>query len=175
MRLTEIPNKPGYVKIVVVMSKDVENITTEEANYQDSYRYEKHQPENITEVRCDSPDPNAQYRIVGEELAKEVTSEPGVMEALGKSIKIPPVHEAIGKYYRMSIRTEAEYPDNYSDILTFDVPTLSVVFEAECPLGFRVSLTPADVTTPNRWEYRRLFLGGEHIRFRWEKQREGLD
>jgi hypothetical protein len=173
LRLVEIPEKPRHVRIEMVVSKDLENITTEENSFQDQYAYEKHLPENVLEMRCDSPDRSAQYRIAGPGLAKEKTDEPGVMQALGSVVKIPPVHEALGKYYRFTVRYEAEYPDNYSDILSFDLPTIGVIFEAECPPEFRVSVGPADVVTPNRWEYRKLFLPGEHIRFRWERHQEG--
>jgi hypothetical protein len=169
LRLTEVPAKPGYVRIEMVISKDLENITTGEESFQDKYMHEKHLPETILEMRCDSADIGAQYQIVGPGLAKEKTDEPGVMQAVGNEIKIPPVHEALGRYYRFTVRYEAEYLDNYSDILSFDLPTIGVVFEAECPPAFRVSVTPADVTTPNRWEYRKLFLPGEHIRYRWER------
>jgi hypothetical protein len=169
LRLTEIPNKPGYVKIEMVVIRDLENITTEEASYQDKYTYEKHLPEKVLEMRCDSADLTAQYRIADPGLAKEKEDEPGVMQALGNVVKIPPVFETLGRRYQFTVRYEAEYPDNYSDIISFELPTISVVFEAECPPGFRVSVSPAGVTTPNRWEYRKLFLPGEHIRFRWEK------
>jgi hypothetical protein len=169
LRLTEIPARAGYVRIEMVVSKDVENITTEVESFQDRYTYERHLPERILEIRCDSADVSAQYQIVGPGIAVEKDDEPGVMQALGVEVKIPPVHEALGRYYRFMVRYEAEYPDNYSDILSFELPTMSVVFETEHPPGFRLSATPPDVSTPNRWEYQRLFLPGEHIRYRWER------
>lgn len=169
LRLTEIPGKPRYVRIEMVVAKDLENITSETESFQDKYTYEKHLPEKILEMRCDSADENAQYVIAGAGLALDKSDEPGVMQALGVEVKVPPVHTTLGTYYRFTVRYEAEYPDNYSDILSFELPTMNVVFEAECPPGFRVSATPADVTTPNRWEYRKLFLPGEHIRYRWER------
>jgi hypothetical protein len=168
-RLTELVAKPGFVKIDLVVSKDLENITTEEEAYQDTYEYEKHLSEKILEMRCDSSDTRATYRIEGEALTKEKRDEPGVMQASGKKVKIPPAHESLGRYYRFSTRYESEYPNNYSDIVSFDQPTIGVIFEAECPIEFRVSAPAADVFTHNRWEYRRLFLPGEHIRFRWER------
>lgn len=172
LRLSEIPAKAGYVKIEMVVSKDLENITTEVESFQDKYMYEKHLPEKILEMRCDSADVSAQYQIVGAGLATDKDDEPGVMQAVGREVKIPPVHQALGRYYRFTVRYEAEYPDKYSDILSFDLPTIGVVFEAECPPGFRVSATPPDVSTPNRWEYQKLFLPGEHIRYRWERVAE---
>lgn len=113
LRLTEIAAKPGYVRIEMVISKDLENITTGEESFQDKYVHEKHLPETILEMRCDSADLGAQYQIVGPGLAQEKTDEPGVMQAVGNEIKSPPVHEALGRYYRFTVRYEAEYPDNY--------------------------------------------------------------
>ena len=169
LRITEIPNKPGWVRKDVFISKDLENITTSEEQFEDCFYYESNQPETIVEMRCDSPDPSVQYVLTGPNLAHAKTDEPGAMEALGTKVKIRPVYEGPGMYYRFSIRYAAEHPDNYSDILAFDKPTLGVILEVECPQTIMVSATPADVATPNRWEYRRLFLPGEHIRFRWQR------
>src|SRR5271166_287278 len=91
LRLTEIAAKPRYVRIEMVISKDLENITTGEESFQDKYMHEKHLPETILEMRCDSADLGAQYQFVGPGLAKEKTDEPGVMQAVGNEIKIPPV------------------------------------------------------------------------------------
>lgn len=170
LRLTQLNN--GRVKIEIFVSRLVENITMEGAVFQDKFSYERHLPQNLLEMRCDSPDVNAQYQLEGLALdsgKKEKADEPGVMEAVGKVVRIPPVHETVGRYYRFAIRYEGEYPANSSDIFAFDLPTIDVVVEAECPEGFRITLPPADVATPNRWEYCRLFLPGEHIRYRWER------
>jgi hypothetical protein len=167
LRLTAIPD--GRVRIEVRVSRNVENITTEEESFQDKIAYERHLPQTIIELRCDSADTRAQYSIDGHDLANEKPDEPGVMEVVGRTVRIPPVHESVGRYYQFTILYEANYPENYSDIFVFDLPTINVVVEAECAPGFRVTLPPADITTPNRWEYNRLFLTGEHIRYRWER------
>ena len=169
LRLTELPNVAGRVRIEMVVSRDVENITTEEESFQDKFLYERHLPQTLLEMRCDSPDMRAQYQLNGAGLASEKSDEPGVMQASGQLVRVPPVHESAGRYYQFKIRYEADYPENYSDIFAFDLPTIGVIFEAECPPAFRVTAPPADVSTPNRWEYRRLFLTGEHIRYRWER------
>jgi hypothetical protein len=169
LRLTESPDNAGQVRVEIVVSREVENITTEEDSFQDKFSYERHLPQNLTEMRCDSADPKAQYQIRGAGLAREKNDEPGVMEAAGSVVKIPPVHEMAGRYYQFTVRYTADYPENYSDIYTFELPTIGVIFEAECPREFRVTVPPADISTPNRWEYRKLFLPGEHIRYRWER------
>jgi hypothetical protein len=169
VRLRLIDVGDGKVLVEIRASRNVENITTEEASFQDKITYERHLPQTIVEMRCDSADTKAQYQLNGHGLANEKADEPGVMEALGRTIKIPPVHESAGTYYQFTILYEATYPENYSDIFAFDLPTINVVVEAECAAGFRITLPPADITTPNRWEYNRLFLTGEHIRYRWER------
>jgi hypothetical protein len=169
IRLRLIDLKDGTVRIEIKASRNVENITTEDASFHDKIAYERHLPQTIVEMRCDSADAKAQYRIPGNGLAVEKADEPGVMEGVGRTIKIPPVHESAGTYYQFTIAYEGSYPENYSDIFAFDLPTINVVVEAECAPGFRVTLPPADIATPNRWEYNRLFLTGEHIRYRWER------
>jgi hypothetical protein len=167
LRLTDLTG--ARVRIEIRASRNVENITTEESSFRDRIAYERHLPQTIVEMRCDSADTRAQYQVGGHGLAQEKADEPGVMEALGRVVKIPPVHESAGQYYQFTVQYEADYPENYSDIFAFDLPTINVVVEAECSPGFRVTLPPADITTPNRWEYNRLFLTGEHIRYRWER------
>ena len=169
LRLTESHGHAGRVGIEIVVSREVENITTEEASFQDRFSYERHLPQSLLEMRCDSADAKAQYQMNVAALVREKNDEPGVMQATGEVVKIPPVHETVGRCYEFTVRYSAEYSENYSDIYTFDLPTIGVIFEDECPPGFRVTLPPADVSAPNRWEYRKLFLPGEHIRYRWER------
>jgi hypothetical protein len=168
----EIQEKPGFVRIEISASRDLENITSEPESFQDSMQWEKHSSEKVLEMRCDSNDSKAQYRLSDDALVREKKDEPGVMQAVGRRVKIPPVHEAIDRYYRFTTRYEAVFPENYSDMVSFDRPTIGVVLEAECPPNFRITAFPADISTYNRWEYRRLFLPGEHIRFRWERNTE---
>jgi hypothetical protein len=174
LRLTELQGHPDRIRVEIVVSREVENITTEEASFQDRFSYERHLPQRLLEMRCDSADAKAQYQINGDALVREKTDEPGVMQASGEVVRIPPVHETVGRSYEFTVRYSADYAENYSDIYTFDLPTIGVIFEAECPPGFRVTLPPADVSTPNRWEYRKLFLPGEHIRYRWERIPEAV-
>jgi hypothetical protein len=169
LRLTEVPNTPGRVKVEITVSRDVENITTEEESFQDKFEYERHLPQRLLEMRCDSADTKAQYQLNPDGLVREKADEPGVMQALARVVRVPPVHESAGRYYQFRVRYEAEYPENYSDIVAFGRPTIGAIFEVECPAAFRVTVPPADISAPNRWEFRRLFLTGEHIRYRWER------
>jgi hypothetical protein len=167
-RVSDIPGRASYVKLDVTIADEMENITDQTQYFTDTLEYEKHDPERITELRCDSDDKNANYCLGGDVLAKEKRDEPGVMVVHGKRVKIPPASERRHKY-RFTAKYEVVYPENYSDVVVFTLPTIGVVLEVECPNNLRFTASPADMETPNRWEYKRLFLSGDHVRFRWER------
>lgn len=167
-RLSVLADRPGYVRLEVTIADEMENITGETRIYQETIEFEKHDFEKVIELRCDCDDPKSSYSLRGENLANEKKEEPGVIVARGKKVKIPPVKNNQGHPYRFTARYEIVHPEKYSDVVSFSKPTMGVVLEIECPENFRVSASPADVETRNRWEYKRLFLPGDHIRFRWE-------
>jgi hypothetical protein len=167
-RLTEINN--DRVNLEITVSDEIQNITSEPHTYQDFLEFERHDPQRVLELRCDSSDPKAQYRFADNEVQiREKPDDPGVMQALGKKIKIPPVHEAVGRNYRFTSRYAVEYPSHYSDAINFSKPTIDVILEVECPNNYRFTASDADFSAHNRWEYRRLFLPGENITFRWQR------
>jgi hypothetical protein len=171
-RLTELHDKPGHVRLDVTISDEMENITNETLPYTDTLEFEKHDPERIVELRCDSEDKRASYYLTGAALndaIKEKKDEYGVMVAQGKRIRIPPVRQAKHKY-RFTAKYEVTYPENYSDLVSFKWPTIGVSIEFECPDTFRITASqPADFESHNRWDYKRLFLHNDHVRFRWER------
>lgn len=170
-RLTEIPDEPGHIRLEVTLSDEMENITNDALSYADTLEFEKHDPERIVELRCDSEEKRARYCLAGAALndaIKEKKDEPGVMVAQGKRVRIPPVRNAKYKY-RFTAKYEVKFPENYSDIVSFNWPTIGVSLDFECPETFRITASPADVEGNNHWEYKRLFLQNDHIRFRWKK------
>jgi hypothetical protein len=171
-RVSDIPDRSGYVKLDVTIADEMENVTDQTQAYTDTLEYEKHDPEKVTELRCDSEDIRASYCLSGDLLVREKRDELGVMVALGKRIKIPPARKSKQRY-RFTAKYEVVYPENYSDVVAFTWPTIGVVLEVECPKTLRFTASPADVETPNRWEYKRLFLSGDHVRFRWERAQGG--
>lgn len=167
-RLSEVAE--ARVRLEITVSHELQNITGEPLIYQDFMEFERHEPQRVIEIRCDSDDPKAQYRYADEEVqAREKPDDPGVMQVSGKKVKIPPVHEAVGRTYRFTTRYVAEYPSHYSDAIHFSRPTINVLLEAECPDTYRFTASGADVAGHNRWEFRRLFLPGENITFRWQR------
>jgi hypothetical protein len=174
-RLTELADEPGHVRLEVAISDEMENITNEILPYTDTLEFEKHDPERIVELRCDSEDKRARYRLIGDALndaVKEKKDEHGVMVAQGKRVRIPPVRNTKYKY-RFSAKYEVTYPENYSDLVSFKWPTIGVSLEFECPETFRITASPADLEGNNRWEYKRLFLQNDHVRFRWGRLPRG--
>jgi hypothetical protein len=80
--------------------------------------------------------------------------------------------------YRFTAKYRVVHPENYSDIVAFGRPTINAALIVECPQGFTVTAPVATFWSENRWQYNRLFLPGDHIRFRWSRQcasREGID
>lgn len=168
-RLTEI--NAERINLEITVSHDIQNITSETLPYQHFIEFEEHDPERVLEMRCDSNDPRARYRIAdGDIQVREKPDDPGVMQVLGRKVRIPPVHESIGRTYTFISRYVVDYPSHYSDAINFSVPTINVILEVECPNSYRITASGADVSGHNRWEYRRLFLPGENVTFRWQRQ-----
>ncbi|HEX6503232.1 MAG TPA: hypothetical protein VF011_08280 [Terriglobales bacterium] len=167
-RLTEIDE--SRVSLEITISEEIQNITSEPSVYQDFLEFERHDPTSVIELRCDCEDPKARYRIAGPDLQpKEKPDDPGVMQVQGKKVKIPPVHEAIGRTYNFAVRYVVEYPSQYSESINFSHATINVILEADCPNTYLFTASDADISGHNRWEYRRLFLPGESITFRWRR------
>src|SRR5947199_8868182 len=98
----------------------------------------------MSEMRCDSGDAKAQYRLVDAGLAKEKGGfEPGLMKASGKKVKIMPHNAKRGIRYRFTAKWDVVQPENYSDIISFILPTINACVEIDCPPEFRFTLSPA--------------------------------
>lgn len=167
-RLVEID--PSRVSLEITISEEIQNITSEPSTYQDFLEFERHDPTHVLELRCDSDDQRARYRWAGADVQpKEKPDDPGVMLVLGKKVKIPPVHEAIGRTYNFAVRYTVEYPSQYSESINFSHPTINVILEADCPDTYQFTASGADIQAHNRWEYKRLFLPGESVTFRWRR------
>jgi hypothetical protein len=141
-----------------------------EVHYRQSIAFERWQRATITEMRCDSDDQRAAYFFTSARLGDESIDERGVFEAFGKRMRIPPHNAERGMNYRVAGRFWKILPDNSSDVISFASPTINVTLMVEIPSGFEFVAPKADVQTANRWEYRRLFLPGEHLRVRWIRQ-----
>ena len=168
-RLVEIG--ADRINLEINVSHDIQNITSEPRPYQHFIEYEAHEPQRVLEMRCDSNDARARYRIADADIqVREKPDDPGVMQVLGRKVKIPPVHESVGRTYTFTSRYVLDYPSHYSEAINFSLPTINVTLEVECPNNYRMTASDADISGYNRWEYRRLFLPGENVSFRWQRQ-----
>jgi hypothetical protein len=154
------------------ISEEVQNITSEYLEYQDKIEFEKHEPCTLLELQCDTEDAGCSYHLAGEELKKMTSESGGRLITTGKLVKIPPAAQAIGRAYRFRARYEFVHPSPNSETLSFDLPTIGVVIEiTDAPRGYIFRVTPpADLISYNRWEYKRLFLPGQHIKIVWERE-----
>lgn len=169
IRLVRESEADRTVRLHIEISDEPENISNEPIPFTDSVEYEKHERVEIIEMRCDSDDARAQYSLDGQGLAKEKEGEPGLMRAAAKKIKVLPHNGKSGIKYKFTAKWEVVQPENYSDIISFIYPTMKAIVEVDSPRDFKFTLSPtADVKNKNHWEYNRLFLPGQHIRYRWE-------
>jgi hypothetical protein len=164
----ETQSGPGrMIRLEVEFSFELENITNADIPYEQQVAFEKWENSTITEIRCDSDDEKAVYCLKRSSLGQESANEPGVFEAHGQRIKVQ-AHNVERKIrYRVGGRFSKVLPENSSDVIDFASPTINVTIMAQWPEGIEFFSPPTDRASPGRWEYRQLFLPGEHIRVRW--------
>lgn len=159
------------IKADIHISEEIQNITSEYLEYQDRIEFEKHEPSTLLELQCDSEDRACSYHLSGDELRKMTTESSGRLITTGKSVRIPPVLESLGRSYRFRARYELIQLTTFSELISFNFPTIGVSIEiTDAPSNYHFHVTPvADLIGNNRWEYKRLFLPGEHVRIRWDR------
>lgn len=153
------------------IGEEIQNITSEYLDYRDRIEFEKHEPSTLLELQCDSEDTNCSYHFSGDEIREMTTETQGHFVTSGKPVKIPPVAQSIGRSYRFRARYETVQPTTFSELISFNLPTIGVSLEVtNAPKNYSFHVTPeADLIGHNRWEFKRLFLPGEHIRIRWDR------
>lgn len=162
------PSIPPKLKLEIEFSFELENVTSRTQVYQQHVAFEKHDKPSLVELRCDSTDAKAVYCWQESTLLEEKDDEPGVLEAFGKKIKIPPHNCEQGKTYKIGGKYFFVVPEDYSDLFSFFSPTINVTAIAvDVPQDLEFVAPLGDVSTTRRWEYRRVFLPGEHIHVRW--------
>ena len=157
----------GKFKFHVEYSYELENVTNQTQQYQQYWAAEEHDNPVLLELRCDSPDAKAVYCLDGSKVTREKEGEPGVIEAAAKKVKIPPHNLSRSLYYRFAGKYTLLVPQDHSDIVSLVGPTINVTITVDVPNDVEFVAPVADVATTKRWEYRRVFLPGEHIHVRW--------
>lgn len=161
------------IKADVQISEVVQNISSEPLDYQDKFEFDSHEPIAVAEMQCDCSDPKSCYYVSGEALIGIRTENSGRIIFAAPLVRMPPVEESIGEY-RFAARYEVVQPAKFSELISFSIPTIGVSIEiTDHPENYNFHVSPpADHTAHNRWEFRRLFLPGEHIKILWERKRD---
>lgn len=94
--------------------------------------------------------------------------EEEVLEYQGPAMAIPP-HDSKERWFRSHFTVRRPIPGFW--VQNFGYPTIGFVLRLRSkPEWLRVTATPADTTLGGEWIYRGLFMPGEHIQVRWERQ-----
>jgi len=159
-------------KLDIQIGEEVQNITSETLPYHDKLEFDFHEPVNVVELECDCDDPKTSYYLAGAELNAARSENDGRITYTGRHVRIPPVADLIGHSYRFGARYEQIHPTKFSEVITFAIPTIGVSIEiTDHPENYRFHIEPvADYAGHDKWEFKRLFLPGEHIKILWERQ-----
>jgi hypothetical protein len=171
MRFTEAGYGGKKLKADIRISAEMQNITSETLQFRHGIGFEKHEPVTMLELQCDSEDSGSAFHLEGEALKAATADSDGLITCSGKVVNIPPV-ASIDRSYRFRSHYEVVHPVAFSEIISFDYLTIGVVVEiTDAPdnYNFRVTPTP-DHVSHHRWEYKRLFVPGEHVRISWSPE-----
>ncbi len=159
------------IKLDIQISEEVQNITSETLSYQDRLQFDFHEPVRVIALECDCDDPKGSYYLGEAELGALRSERDGSIIFKGKEVRIPPIAELIGRSYRFGARYEQCHPTKFSEVVTFSIPTIGVSIEiTDRPQNYRFHISPvADYVGHDKWEFKRLFLPGEHIKILWER------
>jgi hypothetical protein len=166
VRFTEVGYGGKKLKADIRISAEIQNITSETLPFTHGIGFEKHEPVTMLELECDSEDSGSAYRLEGSALKEVTTDHSGQITCSGKVVNIPPVAQSIDRSYRFRSHYEVVHPVAFSETISFDYLTIGVVVEiTDAPDNYNFRLTPPpDHASHRRWEYKRLFVPGEHIR-----------
>lgn len=159
------------IKADIQISEVVQNISSETLDYRDKFEFDSHEPIALAEMQCDCNDPQNCYYVSGEALIGIRTENSGRIIFSPPPVRMPPVEESTGEH-RFGGRYEVVQPTKFSELISFNIPTIGVSIEiTDHPENYTFHVSPpADHTAHNRWEFRRLFLPGEHIKILWERK-----
>jgi hypothetical protein len=170
--LTEPPETPDKVSVELTLTYWVENLTNSKLPYSQYFYQEASFSPRFLELRCDSTETNANYRLGENELGQQVKTQKDSFRITvkGPTIKLPPRSHESGSKYEFTTKCASLYAEDYSDVFVFDYPCIAVVVTAEYPEHFEFE-APSEPEEVNRWEYPRVFLGGEQITMHWRKKK----
>lgn len=168
---TEVAGQEDKISVDFTINEEIQNITSEQLPYRDVLKFDVHEPATVLELQCNSEDANGCYYLQGEALRRIRSENSGSVVFTAQEVRIPPVAESIGHSYRFGARYRLIQPTKFSELISFTIPTIGVSIEiTDQPPNYRFNISPVpDYTGHNRWQFKRLFLPGEHIKILWER------
>jgi hypothetical protein len=164
-------DRPDKLSVELTLTYRVENLTYIKYPYSQYFYQDAQFLPRFLELRCDSSDNDANYNLGEEELLEQVKKqkEAFVIKVEGPAVSIPPRNYEGQSKHQFTIKCASVYPQDDSDVFVFDYPTVGVVITAEYPDDLEFE-GPGKPAAPNRWEYPRVFLGGEQVTVYWRKK-----
>lgn len=151
-------NDSPEMTVTINSSFTVENISDDEQPYMARLQFEDDSAPESALLRILEPSPIT-VRPTPSTTRKHITD-------LASHVFTIPARASIDVEWTYCVRTDKKG----SDALSFGTPVTGVIILAELlpNMEFIVDpIIPADVATPNRWEFRRTFLTEQHIPIRW--------
>jgi hypothetical protein len=147
------------------------------------YRFEVVNPTNdaheyVHVVQCErveKPKPGLMTLVSGQENYGFVPNltlkadDPRVLEAVARKVSILPARK--GTTYKFGSKFSMTYPEEFFYAVHVGVPTIGMTIEVASPPGFEVSASPTPTCAQNIWVYDKLFMPGEHVDVRWERNK----
>jgi hypothetical protein len=91
-----------------------------------------------------------------------------VLETKAETVKIKPSNKDIS--YRFSTKFSLIYPLEFFHAVHVGTPTIGMRVEVVPPEGFRITASQTPTCAENIWQYNQLFMPGEHVDIRWERE-----
>jgi hypothetical protein len=165
--LSPVPGNPDRLFADVLYVYKVENLSNQGVTYQHRMSFEKHQNPKVLEMRIDSEED----RRVNESKLDLSPEESSLVSTFAlKPFTVKPRTKNPDVTYECSIKYRIEFPTEHSDAFAFVYPTINVRLTAEWPLDIEFIGPYGEPTNTNRWYFKRGFLVGEHVSFRWRKR-----
>lgn len=168
--LAPASEKPDKLLATVLYTYQVENVSNHEIDYQPRMDFATHLRPRTLDMRVDSlADESANE--MKKDLSPDEEQRPQVSAYSLSLFKVKPKPKNPELRYVCEIRYEIEVPVEYGDSFYFNHPTIDVTLEAEWPSNIEF-FGPGEVSNTNRWYFKKAFLPGEEISWRWRRMAE---
>lgn len=168
--LSPVSEEPDKLLATVVYAYQVENVSNHEVDYQPRMDFATHLKPRTLDMRVDS---QADDRAddMGKDLSPDEKTSPQVSVYSLRPFKVRPKSKNPELRYLCEIRYEIEVPVEYGDSFYFNHPTIDVTLEVKWPPNIEF-FGPGEASNENRWYFKKGFLRGEEISWRWRRMAE---